>query len=508
MPRLFLDVRPLVFWPAFLVLMIAVLLSLIDLESFLSVMQTLNQRVLDSFGWLFSYGSFYLLLLVILTYCSPLGGVVIGGAAAQPLLSKPRWFFITLCTTLAVGILFWTTAEPIYHLYAPPSSIALESGSAEAASFALGAMYLHWSFTPYAIYTIPALTFALAFYNRGLPFSISSSLKPVFGRLVSGSRADLIDTLALYALITGMAASLGTGAITLVGGAGEIIDISTTPITLGIAIAAIVATFVLSTVSGLKKGIARLSLVNAALLLALGLFVFVAGPTSEQIDFATAGLKHYGENFLSLSLLSGSTTGDDWPLRWSVFYWAVWFAWAPVSALFLGRIGRGYTVREFIRINFLYPASFAVVWIGIFSGTAIHFDLSELAGLNSLLQTLGPEKLLYAVFGELPLSRYTIPLLVFIAFISFVTAADSNTDAIGNLCTEGVTAESEESLGLGIKVLWGSTIGIVSWSMVSYAGIDGIRMLSNLGGIAAITIVLASSLSLCKWLAKPSTLSS
>ena len=186
----------------------------------------------------------------------------------------------------------------------------------------------------------------------------------------------------------------------------------------------------------------------------------------------------------------------------------------------VGRIGRGYSVREFIRITFFYPSLFAIVWIGIFSGTAVFLDGSVPTGtpgtleassvepgfLNSLLQVSGPEKLLYAVFGELPLSALTTPLLVFIAFISFVTAADSNTDAIGNLCTQGFTASSDESAGLGMKILWGATIGIVAWSMGSYAGVDGIRMLSNLGGIAAITIVLASSLTLWKWMARPASL--
>ena len=500
------SLRPLVFWPAFTILMLAVALSVIDLERFLSVTQRLNDSILDNFGWLFSYGSFYLLLLTITVYSSPLGKVTIGGSEAEPLLSKPRWLFITLCTTLAVGILFWTTAEPIYHLYGPPESLGIAAGSDEAVAFSISALFLHWSFTPYAIYTIPSLTFALAFYNRRLPFSISSSLSPVFGNAVLGRKADIVDTVALYALVTGMAASLGTGALTLVGGTREIFPIGTNPTTLGIAVLIIVLTFVVSAISGLKRGIARLSFVNTILLLVLGVFVFLVGPTKQQLAIGLDGLESYASNFLELSLLSGSTTGDDWPLQWSVFYWAVWFAWAPVSALFLGRIGRGYSVREFIRINFLYPSLFAITWIIIFSGTALYLDTSQGGELNTALQAMGPEKMLYAIFDDLPLGAITAPLLVFIAYICFVTAADSNTDAIGNLCTEGVTADSQEGAGLGAKLLWGGTIGIVAWSMVSFAGVDGIRMLSNLGGIAAITIVLASSLSLWKWLVRPDQL--
>ncbi len=505
---MFEKIRPLVFWPSFLILMAAVVMSFIDLDGFLSATKSLNTTLLDSFSWFFSLGSFYLLVLVVAVYFSPLGKVRIGGNEASPLLSKTRWFSITLCTTLAVGVLFWTTAEPIYHLNFPPASWGLVPGSVDAAKFSMSAMLLHWSFTPYAIYAVPSLVFALAFYNMRLPFSIGSSLQPVFGNHVLGKSGQVIDTVALYALVAGMASSLGTGAITLVGGVGEFTDITTNPFTLAVAVSLIVSTFVASAASGLHKGIARLSAVNAYLLLFLGLFVFVFGPTIYILSFGTQGLGSYLGNFFELSLFTGAVSGDDWPQKWSVFNWAVWFAWAPIAALFLGKIGRGYTVREFIQINLVYPSLFAIVWISIFSGTAIHIDMTQAGILNSTLNTLGPEKLLYFVFNRLPLSELMTGVLIFVAFISYVTAADSNTDAIGNLCTTGFNADSEEKAGLGVKVLWGSIIGIVSWTMVSFVGIDGIKMLSNLGGLPAAIIILATSLTLCRWLRNPGLLNS
>ncbi|MGB7451427.1 MAG: BCCT family transporter, partial [Lysobacterales bacterium] len=154
---MFDKIRPLVFWPSFLILMAAVVMSFIDLDGFLSVTKSLNATLLDRFSWFFSLGSFYLLVLIVVVYFSPLGKVRIGGEAALPLLSKTRWFSITLCTTLAVGVLFWTTAEPIYHLNFPPTSWGLVPGSVDAAKFSISAMILHWSFTPYAIYAVPSL---------------------------------------------------------------------------------------------------------------------------------------------------------------------------------------------------------------------------------------------------------------------------------------------------------------------------------------------------------------
>ena len=412
---MFEKIRPLVFWPAFFILMAAMVLSFIDLERFLDVAESLNSTLLGNFSWMFSLGSFYLLMLVVVVYFSPLGKVRIGGSGTTPLLSRRKWFFVTLCTTLAVGVLFWTTAEPIFHLHAPPVSWGLEPGSAEAALFSMSALILHWSFTPYAIYAVPSLVFALVFYNRKLPFSISSSLQPVFGQRVLGRKAQVIDTIALYALVTGMASSLGTGAITLVGGVGQFTGISMTPFTLGVAISVIVATFVLSAASGLQKGIAKLSSLNAILLLLLGLFVFIFGPTVYILSIGTDGLGAYLDNFFRLSLFTGVISGDKWPQSWSVFNWAVWFAWAPISALFLGKIARGYTVREFIRINLVFPALFAIVWVSIFSGTAIHIDMTQSGILNNVLNQSGVEKLLYFIFAQFPLSGFMTLVLIFIA---------------------------------------------------------------------------------------------
>ena len=502
---IFKNIRPLVFWPTFLVLLGAVVLSFVNLEQFLAITKAANDAILNNFSWLFSAGAFYLVILAAMTYVSPLADVRIGGKDAEPLLAKHRWFFISICTTIAVGLLFWTTAEPIYHFNAPPiSRPELEAGSPQAALFAISSLFLHWSFTPYAIYSIPSLVFALAFYNKKLPFSISSSLAPVFGfSITKGKRAQLIDTLAMYALVAGMAGSLGTGAVTLVGGIGEFSSVTSNPISLGIVIALVVAAFVASAASGLYKGIARLSAINAVALIFLGLFVFIFGPTVFILRFGVEGLGEFLNNFISMSLFTGAAADDSWPQQWSIFSWAAWVTWAPVTALFLGRIARGYTVREFLQINLIFPAVFSIIWVAIFTGSAIHLDMTESGAMNTILNEQGIEKLLYFMMDRLPLSGFISVLLVFIAFISYVTAADSNTDAIGALCTDGFSAETDARATLPMKVLWGVTIGVVSWTMVAFVGIDGIKMLSNLGGLPALLIVLAVSLTLIKWVRKP-----
>lgn len=497
------NVRPLVFFPTFLILVGALILSLVDLEHFSHFTNALNSSILQNFSWLFSLGSFYLLILIVVTYFSKLGDIRIGGEHSQPKISKLRWFMIVLCTTLAVGVLFWTTAEPIYHLHSPPKSLGIEPGSANATLFAFSAMFLHWGPTPYAIYGVPALIFALAFYNLKLPFSISSSLRPIFGKYLTPRVSDIIDALALYSLVVGMASSLGTGALTLLGGVSQFIEIERSAITLGIFISIIVATFIFSAASGLTKGIARLSAANFWMLIALFVFVLIFGPTAYILAIGVEGLGAYLQDFFRLSLFTGQAASDPWPQYWSVFYWAVWFAWAPITAMFLGKIARGYTVKEFIQVNVIYPSVFILVWVSVFSGTAIYMDTHTNGALNDILNNNGIEQLLYHIVNQLPLGEVTSFFLVLVAFISYVTAADSSTDAIGDLCTKDFNSDSDEGTSLPIKILWGSLIGLVSWIMVSTVGIDGVKQLSNLGGLPATIIILACSLTLIKWIRNP-----
>ncbi|WP_123724342.1 BCCT family transporter [Pseudomonas protegens] len=501
------PLRPLVFWPTFLILLAAVIASYLDLQAFLAVSKMLNQMLLDNFSWLFSASSFFLVVLTAIVYFSPLGRVRIGGEDAKPLLSKWRWFMVALCTTLAVGVLFWTTAEPLYHLYGPPSSLKIAAGSPEATSFAMSTMFLHWTLTPYAIYLVPSLVFALAFYNLRSNFSIGAMLQPLIGAERVKRYAGMIDTLAMFALVAGMASSLGTGALTLSGGLSQYIGGETTPLRLALIIGVIVITFVASAASGLQKGIVKLSTFNTWIMLALGLFVLVCGPTLYILSLGVESLGVYLQTFFSRSLFTGAASGDTWPQSWTVFYWSVWFAWAPVSALFLGKIGRGYTVREFIHINMLYPALFTALWICIFSGCSLYFDAQGSGMLNRVLNEQGVEHVLYQMFQQLPAAGLMIAFLLFIAFISFVTAADSSTDVIGNLCSRGVTADSDLDGSPLLKVVWGVIIGSVSWVMVAFVGIDGVKMLSNLGGLPGMIIVLLASSALIIWLRNPALLS-
>ncbi|WP_417474067.1 BCCT family transporter [Leisingera sp.] len=505
MPSFKGSIRPLVFWPPFILLITAVLVSLVNLDQFLAVTTAINNWILSSFSWLFSLATLVMVLTLIAVFFSPLGKTRIGGEAATPLLTKWRWFSISLCTTVAIGIMFWATAEPMYHLHYPPAALGAEADSPEAMRFALSTMFLHWSFTPYSIYSVPALAFALAYYNHRKPFSLGSALSPVFGSAVEGKGGQIIDAIALYTLVAGMAASLGTGALTLAGGVDKYFGTGTGPIVLGVLTALIVLSAVASAASGLHRGIARLSSLNTRIFFVLAGFVFIAGPTGFILAGGVEALGDYLGNFFQKSLTTGALSGDAWAQGWTIFYWANWLAWAPITALFLGKIARGYTVRQFLLVNLVAPSVFACVWMSIFAGTALFMDSNNDNMLFNALNDSGPETVVYTMLSNLPLAGITAALFIFTSFLSYVTAADSNTEAIANLCVqdgaERMASEDERSSNsLLMKIVWGGSIGAVAWVMTSFAGIDGIKMMSNLGGLPALLVVMGCNVVLVKYL--------
>lgn len=515
------NVKHGVFWAPFLLLIVAVVFSFVNLEQYMRIATQINDWILSKFAWLFSLSSFFLLVTLIVTYFSPLGKIRIGGADAKPLLSKWRWFSITLCTTIATGILFWGTAEPMFHLYQPPESLGIVPQSTEAIQFTMATMFMHWSFTPYAIYCLPGLVFALVYYNLQLPFSIGSTLSPIFGSWVQGRKGQVIDAIALFALVAGMASSLGTGILVLSGGVESVFGISSNKTVMAIIALAIVMTFIASAVSGLQKGIARLSNINAQVFILCCVFVFIFGPTGYILSIGFDGILDYFGNFFARSFNTYTGPEDNWPKLWTVFYWANWYAWAPVTALFLGRIALGYTVRQFIMINLILPASCAIVWMATFSGTAMRLDHLTLGSLHQVMQEKGAEAVIFTVFDNLPLSAITIAIFIGITFISFVTAADSNTDAMSNLCaadsgestSECALNKSDEKISsedstaktkMLLKFVWGISIGVIAWVMVSFASIDGIKMMSNLGGLPAMIIIIGTNITLFKLIHKAS----
>ena len=432
------------------------------------------------------------MVIVFVLFLSPISKIKIGGPDAVPLLSKWKWFSITLCTTVATGILLWGAAEPLFHLHDSPVGFDYTANSPEAAQFAMSTMFMHWTITPYSIYTLAGVLFALMYYNQKRSETISALLFPVFKKRSEGSIGTIMNVLCLFALTAGMAASLGSGILTISGGLDKFTPLessSTLNLSVGLLI---VFVFTVSAVSGLQKGIKTLSDFNIKLFIFLALFVFILGVPKESLLLGWHGLTDFVINFIPRNLMLDQRIDAAWSRSWTTFYWANWIAWTPITAIFLGKIARGYTVRQFVIFNLLLPSLFSAFWMIVFSGNAIHHSMTQAnLGLYESMTTGGPESVIYSLMELIPFGVFISIIFLMITFLSYVTAADSNTTAMSGICQNSKMHDQQAAKNpVVLKIIWGSIIGSSSVIMINYAGIDGIKMLSNIGGLPALLLVI------------------
>ncbi|WP_296699209.1 BCCT family transporter [Algoriphagus sp.] len=497
-----LNIRLWVFWPPFLLLIVAVFLSLSFPDFFITSLESIQRFLLINFSLGFSWVSFGMTILGLIIFLSPLGKRRIGGKNAKPRLNKLSWFAIVLCTTIAVGILFWGSAEPLSHFIYPPDFLKNTSLSPDALKFSLGALFFHWGFTPYAIYIIPALSFGLFYYQgKNIP-SISLAARPILGLKPKKNWENIIDSISLFSLVAGMAGSLGAGILSLTGGFLRFYPEWDMGLSSGIITLTILLTFIISSSTGIEKGIKNLSLFNLFFFLLIAFLFVLVGEKSKIIDSILTGFMEYGRNFIDLSLqLSGK--GNAWTYDWSIFNFAIWMAWAPVTALFLGKIALGRTVREFLIFNWFLPAIFCLLWMGIFGGTTLDLAILKPEFYKNLFETSGPESIIYQVFEDLGYFKLFARLFILAIFISYVTAADSSTDALASLSMKKIGKDPFQS-DTNLKIIWGTLIAFLAWIMVIFSGIDGVRILSVIGGVPALFYLILVSISLVMVLINPS----
>jgi choline-glycine betaine transporter len=304
-----------------------------------------------------------------------------------------------------------------------------------------------------------------------------------------------LDAAILWALVMGMAGSLGAGMLMLSGGVADLTGLTSGPLTLALVAGAIAIVVLISSLTGLMRGIRILSEANTWFFFALIAFIVVFGPFRDMLVQGGQAAIGYVGSFFDRSLMIGSASGDqEWAKSWTTFYFANWLAWAPVTAMFLGRIARGYSVRAFVLVNLVLPALFSMVWMSAFGVFAMETDLANAGALKDTLDATGPESVMFAALDYLPLTAVMIPALLLVSFISYVTAADSNTEAISQICKSHTHAMTEvdetEPSAPRLKILWVILICVMAWIMVAFSGIDGVRMLSNVGGLPALFIVL------------------
>lgn len=496
------QVRWGVFLIPWLLAIATIILNFISGDAFYSVIMSLTNFILTDFTWLFTLMSFVCVVLVVAAYITPFGNVRIGGSKAKPMMNQINYVWIVLCTIMAAGILLWACAEPMYHYYGPPAHITPESP--DAITFLMKNIFLEWTFTPMCIYGMPAILFAFLFYNAKKKYSIGTMLYPAVKYETAQKLSPAVDVICLLALVCGMAASMGSAVFLVTDGAASLTNgaVVSTPVVWTVVSAVIVTAFVASAVSGVMAGIRILSTINSRIYMALGLFVFLFGPTFYILSLTIETFGAYMADFFGMSLAMSAADGDHWADWWPVFYWCNWMAWMAVTSTFLGRISKGYSVKEIVRVVVVFPSLFSVAWLGLFSSSSMYYELNG-AGINDAMTAGGTASATYAVLQQMPLSTITIAVFLIIVFVSFVTASDSNTNAMAGLCTDGLSADDTES-PTWLKIIWGVTIGAMCVIFIdAFQSTDALKYLSNLGGFPIVFLLIFISISFVKVMLNP-----
>lgn len=492
-----LKLRKATFFPPFIILVLIIVISSISKDVFLDLINSINNWIISNVGWVFSIVAVLTLLIAIFAAASKFGDVRLGGKDAKPELSNFSWFSIALTTTIASGILFWGPAEPIAHLMAPPTELTgIEPLTTQAAKYAMETMYLHWTFIPYAIYTVPAVVFGFMYYNGKRPFSITSQMAPVLGSIADRpGTMKTIDAITLFCIGAGMAGSLGQGILNISGGVSDLWGIPSGPFLWLIVAALITGAFVFTAISGLHRGMKVAANINVWGYLLFLLFLLIFGPTTYMFNLGTEAFGGFLSGFFEKALLTGASADSQWPQWWTTFYWCSWMAWAPTTGAFMGRIAYGRTVRQTLGLYAGICAITGALWMTIVGGTSLNFQMTGKVDLVKAYSELGVESIPYEVMNHLPIPKVIIPLFLILIFLSFVTAANSNTTAMAGVSTHGISPDNPEAPKY-LKILWGLVVMAVAYIMISLVGINGVKIIANFGGMFAVLIMVGATASL------------
>jgi len=485
-----LNIRYSVFIPISVILIIAILAGIFVPEQFYQVENKIVEFAFLNFGWLFQISGNLFLVLCLYLMFSKYGKIRLGGPNAKPELSTWNWFSITLTAGIATGILFWGIAEPITHFMNPPEALGLEPGSEAAAMFSMSQTYIHWTFIPYAMYGLAGVGIAYAVYNVKLPFHVSSTLYPLTKNR-SNSYGAIVDNIAMFAMVGGVAAVLGVGTLQIASGLNAIAGVESTKGLWISIVAIIVITYIISSYTGLNKGIRWLADKNSKLFILMLLFVFIFGPTQFILSFGTQSFGHFLQNFFVQTHYLSPIDGSQWPRWWPIYYWAIWLAYAPLIGMFLAKISKGRTIREFMMMNLVVPAIFGFMWFTVFGGSTIHLELNG-AGIWNSIQKSGMEISVFEFLNHFPLTTVMSIIFILAVYISIVTMADSMTSTFASLSTNLLEHGEPKAK---IKIYWGvmmSSIAIINLLSAGgkISGIDATKQIATVAGFPILFFML------------------
>jgi len=496
--KILFDLNLPVFFGSSILILLFVVLSLLFLDELSASVDSVQAWIANQSGWFLVLTVNVILGYLAFLLVSPFGNIRLGRDDSRPEFSLPAWLAMLFSAGMGIGLMFYSVAEPMYHLAEPPHGAV--PGSEAAYEDAIATTFLHWGLHAWGIYALTGLALAYFAFRRNAPLSIRSAFAPLLGERINRWPGHLIDILASVATLFGVATSLGLGARQINAGLNESFGLTVATETQIILIAVITLIATMSVVLGLDKGIRRLSVTNlwiAGLLLA---FVLVVGPTLFVLNGLVEHLGLYLNDLARLAFWNETYTQGSWQNGWTVFYWGWWIAWAPFVGMFVARISKGRTIREFIGGALLAATGMTFIWLSVFGGSALFIELAGQGGLVAAAEN-DIARSLFVFLKALPIATgIALPSAVSLAagllatlaiVLFFVTSSDS-----GSLVIDIITAGGKPNPPTAQRVYWASLEGVVAAVLLLGGGLTALQTAAISVGLPFSVLILLMIVSL------------
>lgn len=447
------------------------------------------------FGWLYILSIVAFIGFCVWISLSKYGKVKLGKADDKPEFSTFSWFAMLFCGSTGIGLVFWSIAEPLSHYAVPP--VGIEPGTMEAIDFSVRTCYLHWGITQWVCFAVVGLGIAYFQFRKGKNAQLSNLLSPLVGdKMTNGWFGRFIDGFSVVVSFAGVATSLGLGVSQICGGLDHLFNIPNTENTILIVIILITMVFIVSAITGVYKGIRLLSNVNTYLALALLVVAFLVGPKVTILNNLTNSLGQHIQYFFKDVFMTNAFGDNEWVMNWRVFYYAWFVAWVPFVGMFVARISKGRTIREFIMGVVIIPTLFTILWLAVFSAIA----LSTVQGwsLENVQQLISsPETAVFIVFSHYPLSKVIAIMIIVLLGIFFITSADSATYSLSVMTSNGNINPPVYK-----KVVWGIVVATIAYVLLSAGSLKPLQTISIAATLPFLIVMIAMMPALVKDLKK------
>ncbi|MBD3224644.1 MAG: BCCT family transporter [Caldithrix sp.] len=491
------DIHPQVSLVAGGLIILFIALTLIFNEQSAAFFEKTLKSIGDTFGWLYILSANFFVIVMILIAGSRFGKIKIGGPDALPEFSTFSWYAMLISAGMGIGLMFWSVAEPVFHFMTPSPMFDVAAKTPEASQVALGLTYFHWGLHPWGIYALVGLSLAFFAYNRGLPLTIRSIFHPLLGDKIYGFWGNVIDILSVLATLFGLATSLGLGVKQVSSGLHYLFGYPMGTEYAVMLIGAITLFATLSVVAGLDKGVKMLSSVNLYIAGIFMLFLLLVGPTVYILKAFTQNLGFYIQNLPQLSFWVETfygVEGSGWQNPWTIFYWGWWISWSPFVGMFIARVSKGRTVREFILGVMIFPTLLSFFWMSTFGGSALWLQITGVADIASAVNK-EVSTALFVMLENFPLTSLTSLIGIMLVTIFFITSSDS-----GSLVVDHLTSGGQLDSPVPQRVFWAITEGICAAVLLMGGGLTALQSAAIASGLPFTMVLLIMCYSLYRGL--------